>query len=71
MHHRPRASRLHMACAAMLALALTATQAAIAQTVPDTLQPAGAHRTIASLSATGVQIYVCKRDGDKPPAKGD
>lgn len=51
-----------------LALTFSAAQIAVAQTVPDTLQPAGAHRTIASLSATGVQIYVCKRDGDKPLA---
>lgn len=64
----PSASRLHMASAAMLALAWTATQTAFAQTVPDTLQPAGTHHTVASLSATGVQIYVCKRDGDKPLA---
>lgn len=60
--HRPTASTL------LLALALTAAQTAIAQTAPAALQPADAHHTIATLSATGVQIYVCKRDGDKPLA---
>lgn len=53
---------------AMLALALTAAQPATAQSAPDRLQPADAHHTVATLSATGVQIYVCKRDGDKPLA---
>jgi len=52
----------------MLALALTAAQPATAQSAPDRLQPADAHHTVATLSASGVQIYVCKRDGDKPLA---
>lgn len=68
MHHPPRLSRQSMACAAMLAWAMTATHAALAQTVPDVLQPAGTHHTVAALSASGVQIYVCKHDGNKPLA---
>ena len=68
MHRRPRSSHRPIHSAAMVALAWTATQAAFAQPVPDTLQPADAHHTVAALSATGVQIYVCKRDGDNPLA---
>ncbi len=35
----------------------------IAQTAaPAALQPAGTQRTVASLKASGVQIYACKRD---------
>ncbi|MGF6595960.1 hypothetical protein P3T23_000667 [Paraburkholderia sp. GAS448] len=30
--------------------------------VPSALKPADAQRTVASLTASGVQIYVCKRD---------
>lgn len=42
---------------------LAGSYAAIAQTVtPPALQPADARHTIISLSASGVQIYVCKRD---------
>lgn len=50
----------------VLALALTHGPTAAAQSsIPDALQPAGTHRTIASLSASGVQIYVCKRGADE------
>ena len=68
MHRRPRSSHFPVVSATMLALAWATTQAALAQTVPDTLQAADARHTVAALSATGVQIYVCKRDGDKPLA---
>jgi hypothetical protein len=42
---------------------LLASYAAIAQTTaPPTLQPADAQHVIVSLTASGVQVYVCKRD---------
>ncbi|KHK49140.1 hypothetical protein PI87_26435 [Ralstonia sp. A12] len=68
MPNLPRTFRRPIAAGFLLALALIAAQTAIAQTAPAALQPADAHHTIATLSATGVQIYVCKRDGNKPLA---
>jgi len=68
MHRRPRLLQFSIVSATLLVLAWTTMQAARAQTVPDTLQPADAHHTVTALSATGVQIYVCKRDADKPLA---
>jgi len=42
---------------------LLASYAAIAQTsTPPSLQPADAQHRVVSLSASGVQVYVCKRD---------
>ncbi|WP_413706022.1 DUF3455 domain-containing protein [Ralstonia sp. Ralssp110] len=64
----PRTLRHRTASALLLALAMTSAQTVMAQTAPAVLQPADAHHIVATLSATGVQIYVCKRDGDKPLA---
>ena len=64
----PRTLRHRTASALLLALAMTSAQTVMAQSAPAALQPADAHHIVATLSATGVQIYVCKRDGDKPPA---
>lgn len=48
---------------AVSGMCLLASCATTDQTsVPATLQPADAHHTVASLAATGVQIYTCKRD---------
>jgi hypothetical protein len=41
---------------------LASCTSAVQTAAPPTLQPADAHHTVASLSATGVQIYTCKRD---------
>jgi len=68
MPNLPHTSRSAVSPALLLALAMAVSQTAPAQTAPAVLQPAESHRTVATLSATGVQIYVCKRDGDKPPA---
>ena len=64
----PRTPRCAASSALLLALAMTVAQTVTAQTAPAALQPAESHHTVATLSATGVQIYVCKRDGDKPLA---
>lgn len=53
-----RSSPLAMALGLLLASCATTSQTP----VPPALQPADAQQTIASLSATGVQVYVCKRD---------
>jgi Protein of unknown function (DUF3455) len=38
------------------------------ETVPDTLRPAGGQRALTTLSASGVQIYECRRAAaDAPP----
>ncbi|WP_024974580.1 DUF3455 domain-containing protein [Ralstonia pickettii] len=68
MPNLPRTSRCAVSSALLLALAMTVAQTVTAQTAPAALQPSESHHTVATLSATGVQIYVCKRDGDKPLA---
>lgn len=61
-----RSARLAMRRTFAIATALAGSAAlslAHAQTpVPAALQPAGVTHVVASLAATGVQIYVCKRD---------
>ena len=66
MPNLTRTSRCAVSSALLLALAMTVAQTVTAQTAPAALQPSESHHTVATLSATGVQIYVCKRDGDKP-----
>ncbi|SAL86800.1 hypothetical protein AWB68_08155 [Caballeronia choica] len=53
-----RASPLALVLGLLLASCATTSQ----RPAPPSLQPADAQQTIASLSATGVQVYVCKRD---------
>lgn len=52
-----KAHRIALAGACLLVSCAVAQEAA-----PPELRPADAHRTIATLHASGVQIYVCKRD---------
>ncbi|MFJ1254589.1 DUF3455 domain-containing protein [Cupriavidus sp. CuC1] len=47
---------------ALAGACLLASCAIAQETAPPELQPADARRTIATLHASGVQIYVCKRD---------
>ncbi|MEO1356324.1 MAG: hypothetical protein AAFW48_11125, partial [Pseudomonadota bacterium] len=65
MPNLPRTSRCAVSSALLLALAMTVAQTVTAQTAPAALQPSESHHTVATLSATGVQIYVCKRDGER------
>jgi len=55
---RSRSIPVVLICAALLAACATTAQTGVS---PE-LQPAGTHRIVASLAASGVQIYVCKRD---------
>jgi hypothetical protein len=56
-----RAVRLLSICAMLTALSAPVTVSAQTTDVPPELQPEGA-TVVASLAASGVQIYVCKRD---------
>ncbi|WP_322045238.1 DUF3455 domain-containing protein [Paraburkholderia sp. J67] len=51
-----------MAIATALAGSVAPSLAHAQSPVPDALQPAGVTHVVASLKASGVQIYVCRRD---------
>ncbi|MFP6557781.1 DUF3455 domain-containing protein [Paraburkholderia sp. B3] len=57
-----RATRRAFAIATALAGSVAPSLAQAQTPVPDVLQPAGATHVVASLEASGVQIYVCRRD---------
>jgi hypothetical protein len=58
-----RSVRLAIGGSLTMIVGTLASHAAIAQTTaPAALQPSDATHTVASLSASGVQIYTCKRD---------
>lgn len=59
-----RATRRAIAIATALAgsVALSLAHAQAPMPVPGALQPAGVTHVVASLKASGVQIYVCRRD---------
>ncbi|RZF26229.1 DUF3455 domain-containing protein [Paraburkholderia sp. UYCP14C] len=50
------------ALASIVVLSSAQAQAQAQAPAPDVLHPAGATHVVASLEASGVQIYVCKRD---------
>jgi hypothetical protein len=55
--------RARVIAIALAGVAVFSSAEARAETpVPEVLQPAGATRVVTSLTASGVQIYVCKRD---------
>lgn len=60
---RPAPGRIVAIAAALAGIATHAPAEAQQAPVPGALQPAGATHVVASLEASGVQIYVCKRDG--------
>lgn len=61
-HAVRQATRRAIAIALAGIVVLSSAQAQAQAPVPGALQPAGVTHVVASLEASGVQIYVCRRD---------